>query len=137
MYAPSLIRILSCLCISFLTFSIHAQESPLRIIVIGAHPDDADIDAGGTAALWAAMGHEVKFLSLTNGDAGHQHMGGGALAKRRRAEAQESARRLGISEYEVLDNHDGELLPSLEVRSASHPANPGLEGRYRHSPTPQ
>ncbi|MEM7656579.1 MAG: carbohydrate-binding family 9-like protein [Bacteroidota bacterium] len=98
------------------TLQLTAQEDPLRIIVIGAHPDDADIDAGGTAALWAAMGHQVKFLSLTNGDAGHQSMGGGALAKRRRAEAQESARRLGITEYEVLDNHDGELLPSLEVR---------------------
>ena len=93
-----------------------AQQKPIRILVIGAHPDDCDIDAGGTAALWASMGHQVKFLSLTNGDAGHQSMGGGALAKRRRAEAQESARRLGIAEYEVLDNHDGELLPSLEVR---------------------
>ena len=40
-----------------------AQEDPLRILVIGAHPDDADIDAGGTAALWASMGHQVKFLS--------------------------------------------------------------------------
>src|SRR5205814_9293954 len=57
----------------------------------------------------------VKFLSVTNGDAGHQSMGGGDLAKRRRAEALESARRLGIT-YEVLDNHDGELLPSLDVR---------------------
>ena len=93
-----------------------AQEDPLRIIVIGAHPDDADLCAGGTAALWAGMGHQVKFLSLTNGDAGHQDMGGGALAKRRRAEAVESARRLGIAEYEVLDNHDGELIPSLDVR---------------------
>ncbi len=93
-----------------------AQQKPLQILVIGAHPDDCDIDAGGTAALWASMGHQVKFLSLTNGDAGHQSMGGGALAKRRRAEAQESARRLGIAEYEVLDNHDGELIPSLEVR---------------------
>ena len=96
--------------------SIYAQEKPLQIIVIGAHPDDCDIDAGGTAALWASMGHNVKFLSLTNGDAGHQSMGGGALAKRRRAEAQESARRLGIAEYETLDNHDGELIPSLDVR---------------------
>ena len=57
--------------------SSKAQEKPLQIIVIGAHPDDADIDAGGTAALWASMGHHVKFLSLTNGDAGHQTMGGG------------------------------------------------------------
>jgi len=100
----------------FTTTILYAQDAPLRIIVIGAHPDDCDISAGGTAALYASMGHQVKFLSLTNGDAGHQSMGGGALAKRRRAEAQESARRLGIAEYEVLDNHDGELLPSLQVR---------------------
>lgn len=100
----------------FIAFTSYGQNEPLRILVIGAHPDDADIDAGGTAALWASMGHQVKFLSLTNGDAGHQSMGGGALAKRRRGEAQESARRLGIAEYEVLDNHDGELVPSLEVR---------------------
>ena len=61
------------------------------------------------------MGHAVKFLSLTNGDAGHQSQGGGALAKRRRAEAKETGRRLGI-EYDVLDNHDAELLPTLQVR---------------------
>jgi LmbE family N-acetylglucosaminyl deacetylase len=87
----------------------------IRIIAIGAHPDDCDIGAAGMAAKMAAAGHKVKFLSVTNGDAGHQSMGGGALAKRRRAEAQESGRRLGI-EYEVLDNHDGELLPTLDVR---------------------
>jgi len=93
-----------------------AQERPLRIIVFGAHPDDCDMDAGGTAALWAAKGHAVKFVALTNGDAGHQSEGGGALAKRRRAEAQEAGRRFGIAEYEVLDNHDGELEPTLAVR---------------------
>lgn len=93
-----------------------AQERPLRIIVFGAHPDDCDIDAGGTGALWAAKGHAVKFVALTNGDAGHQSEGGGALARRRRAEAQEAGRRLGIAEYEVLDNHDGELEPTLAVR---------------------
>ena len=96
--------------------SAFSQQTTLNIIVIGAHPDDCDLDTGGTAALWASLGHRVKFLSLTNGDAGHQSMGGGVLAKRRRAEAQESARRLGIAEYEVLDNHDGELMPNLEVR---------------------
>jgi LmbE family N-acetylglucosaminyl deacetylase len=91
-------------------------QAPLRIIVFGAHPDDCDMDAGGTAALWAAKGHAVKFVALTNGDAGHQSEGGGALAKRRRAEAQEAGRRFGIAEYEVLDNHDGELEPTLAVR---------------------
>ena len=92
-----------------------AQDGKLRIIAFGAHPDDCDIRAAGTAARFAAMGHAVKFVAVTNGDAGHQSEGGGALAKRRRAEAMESGRRLGIT-YEVLDNHDGELLPALDVR---------------------
>src|SRR2546429_2964570 len=92
-----------------------AQDNKIRVIAFGAHPDDCDIRAAGTAAIFAQMGHLVKFVSVTNGDAGHQTEGGGALAKRRRLEAKESARRLGI-EYEVLDNHDGELLPTLDVR---------------------
>jgi len=50
-------------------------------VVIGAHPDDCDIDAGGTAILFSKMGHNVKFVSLTNGDAGHYKMSGGELAK--------------------------------------------------------
>jgi LmbE family N-acetylglucosaminyl deacetylase len=93
-----------------------AQITTLRIIAIGAHPDDCDLKFGGTAAKFAKAGNAVKFLSVTNGDSGHQTLRGAELAKRRYAEVQESARRLGIAEYEVLDNHDGELLPSLEVR---------------------
>jgi LmbE family N-acetylglucosaminyl deacetylase len=93
-----------------------AQETKLRVIAFGAHPDDCDGKFGGTAAKFAKAGNAVKFVSVTNGDAGHQSEGGGALAKRRYAEAQESARRLGIAEYQVLDNHDGELMPTLDVR---------------------
>src|SRR5690554_802181 len=93
-----------------------SDDSPLRVIAIFAHPDDADSKMGGTAALMAEAGHEVKFLALTNGDAGHYEEGGGFLGKRRRAEAEEAARRYGIAEYEVFDNHDGELLPDLHVR---------------------
>jgi len=91
------------------------QSCPVRVIAFGAHPDDTDFNASGTAAIWARMGCAVKFVSVTNGDAGHQAMKGEALAKRRLAEAQESARRLGIS-VTVLNNHDGKLLPTLEVR---------------------
>ena len=87
----------------------------IRVIAFGAHPDDCDIGSAGLAAKFAAMGHKVKFVALTNGDAGHQTTGGGALAKRRRTEATEAGRRLGV-EYEVLDNHDGELFPTLDVR---------------------
>jgi LmbE family N-acetylglucosaminyl deacetylase len=83
--------------------------------MIGAHPDDCDEDGGGTAALFAQMGYAVKFVSVTNGDAGHQTLKGVELAKRRYAETQESAKRLGVT-YDVLDNHDGLLMPTLEVR---------------------
>src|SRR5258708_5261557 len=92
-----------------------AQNQPVRVIAFGAHPDDCDLKAGGPAAKFTALGHKVKFVSLTNGDAGNQPEGGGQLAKGRRAEAQEAERSMGI-EYEVLDNHDGRLLPTLDVR---------------------
>jgi LmbE family N-acetylglucosaminyl deacetylase len=97
-----------------LVFCIDAMAQ-LRVIMIGAHPDDCDQDGGGTAILMASMGHAVKFVSVTNGDAGHQTQGGGALAKRRMAEAKEAGKRFGVT-YDVLDNHDGELVPSLDVR---------------------
>ncbi len=97
------------------TSSLLAQSEKIRIIAFGAHPDDCDIRASGTAALWVKMGYAVKFVSVTNGDAGHQTMHGDELAKRRLGEAKESARRLGI-DYEVLNNHDGQLLPTLAVR---------------------
>jgi LmbE family N-acetylglucosaminyl deacetylase len=92
-----------------------AAQQPLNVIAFGAHPDDCDIRAGGVAAKYAALGHRVRFVAVTNGDAGHQTQKGGPLAARRRAEAEEAGRRIGI-EYVVLDNHDGELLPTLAVR---------------------
>jgi len=89
--------------------------APLRIICFGAHPDDCEIQAAGSAALWAAKGHKVKLVSVTNGDIGHWREAGGPLAKRRLAEVQAAAAVLGV-ETEVLDIHDGELLPTLEYR---------------------
>ena len=91
------------------------QETKLRVIAFGAHPDDCDIRAAGSAALWTQAGVAVKFVSVTMGDVGHQTMYGEPLAHRREGEAKESARRLGI-EYDVLHNHDGRLLPTLDVR---------------------
>jgi len=92
-----------------------ADDGKLRIIVFGAHPDDCEIRAGGAGALWAAAGHHVKFVSVSNGDIGHWRMAGGPLASRRRAEALEADRRLGV-ETEILDIHDGEIEPTLENR---------------------
>jgi LmbE family N-acetylglucosaminyl deacetylase len=92
-----------------------APQSKLRIICFGAHPDDSELQAGGTAALWAAKGHAVKFVAVTNGDIGHWRESGRALAIRRKAEVEKAAKILGIT-VEVLDIHDGELLPTLENR---------------------
>jgi LmbE family N-acetylglucosaminyl deacetylase len=112
----SYLRLALILVVIGLVFTIAiGQEKKLNIIVFGAHPDDADGRAGGVAAKWSALGHKVQLVSVTNGDAGHQTEGGGALAQRRRLEAAECGRRLG-AEYITLDNHDGELLPTLEVR---------------------
>lgn len=94
-----------------------AADGKLRILCFGAHPDDCELKAAGVAARWAAQGHAVKFVSMTNGDIGHWLTAGGPLAKRRLAEVQRCAKLLGI-ETEVLDIHDGELLPTLENRKA-------------------
>lgn len=97
--------------------SVRAAEDDgkLRILVFGAHPDDAEYGAGGTAAKWAKLGHHVKLVSVTNGDVGHWQIAGGPLAKRRLAEVQKADAILGV-ETQVLDIHDGELVPSLENR---------------------
>jgi N-acetylglucosamine malate deacetylase 1 len=89
--------------------------SSLRIIAFGAHPDDCELKAGGVAAKWAAKSHKVKFVATTNGDAGHFEMSGTALAERRKAEVERCGEILGI-ETEVLNIHDGELMPTLENR---------------------
>jgi len=109
-------RIAISVCLILMAAFIYAQNEPLNIIVLGAHPDDCEGDAGGLAALYAKMGHNVKFVSLTNGDAGHYAMGGGVLAKIRMEESQKAAKVLGVKEYVVMDNHDGELMPTLEIR---------------------
>ena len=105
----------------FCTFSVTASaneksaDGKLRIIAFGAHPDDAEFQRGGSAIKWAKLGHHVKLVSVTNGDIGHWNMAGGPLAIRRTKEVQEAARRMGTT-VEVLDIHDGELMPTLENR---------------------
>jgi LmbE family N-acetylglucosaminyl deacetylase len=93
------------------------DDGKLRIIQFGAHPDDCELRAGGAAILWSRAGHHVKFVSVTNGDIGHWATAGGPLAQRRFAEVEQAARLLGTT-TEVLDNHDGELEPTLANRRA-------------------
>jgi N-acetylglucosamine malate deacetylase 1 len=91
------------------------ENGKLNIICFGAHPDDCELQAGGVGAMWAAKGHKVKLVSVTNGDIGHWREAGGPLAKRRAAEAEQADKILGVTS-QVLDIHDGELLPTLDNR---------------------
>jgi LmbE family N-acetylglucosaminyl deacetylase len=95
--------------------AVPPDDGKLRIICFGAHPDDCELQAGGVGALWAAKGHHVKFVSVTNGDIGHWREAGGPLARRRTAEVQRADQVLGVTP-EVLDIHDGELMPTLDNR---------------------
>ena len=92
------------------------MSSQLRFLVIGAHPDDPDIRFGGTAIKLIQKGHCVKFVSLTNGNCGHEHMPPELLAKRRWQEAQDAAKILGVDSYEILDINDCELEVNLVTR---------------------
>jgi len=101
----------------FLSFTVSqfVNAQGKRVIMFGAHPDDCDIESGGTAILLAKAGYAVKFVSITNGDAGHQSIPATELARKRFAEAKEAGKRFGVT-YDVLDNHDGLLMPTLDVR---------------------
>ena len=107
-------RIIAILLIIFsLTLFAGAAEQ-LNVLIIGAHPDDAE-QAGGLAALYVNNGHKVKLVSMTNGDAGHYDMSKDSLAQRRRKEAHKAGEVIG-AEYVVLDNHDGHLMPTYQNR---------------------
>jgi len=123
----SAIGVRGCFVVAFIALAmggqatLPAQEAEpsarrqLKIVAFGAHPDDCEIQAGGAAALWSDRGDQVRFVAATNGDIGHWQLAGGALARRRFDEVQQAAKLLGTTTV-VLDNHDGELLPTLENR---------------------
>lgn len=95
--------------------SSSTASQPLRVLIIGAHPDDCDVMAGGTAALWRRAGHTVKLVSVTNGESGHHLRRGAELVALRTAEARAAGALIG-SEYQVLAFRDGRLEPTFEAR---------------------
>lgn len=91
------------------------MPDPLRLLILGAHPDDAEFHAGGLATLYRRHGHVVRMVSITNGEAGHHEQTGSSLAERRRAEAARSAAVIG-AESAVWDFRDGQFEPTLDAR---------------------
>jgi LmbE family N-acetylglucosaminyl deacetylase len=94
---------------------MNADPALPRVLMLVAHPDDAEFLAGGLAAIHTKRGSTVKFVSLTNGDAGHHLEAGEPLAQRRHQEAEAAAALIGAT-AEVWSHHDGCLEPTLELR---------------------
>ncbi len=90
-------------------------QNPQRLLVIGAHPDDAEFHAGGLMTLWANAGHQLKIMCLTDGSAGHHQHAPEQLANIRQDEAEAAAKRLGAS-ITVWQEADGRLQASLALR---------------------
>ena len=95
---------------------ISRAEGALRVMAIVAHPDDADFRMGCLAVKLARLGARVRFVSVCNGNMGHQTMMPPELAARRKREAEEAGKRYGIERYDVLDNDDCSLMPDYERR---------------------
>jgi LmbE family N-acetylglucosaminyl deacetylase len=83
----------------------------MKILLMTAHPDDADIMAGGTIARWTDEGHDVHSVIFTRGDKGHEDpmMTAEVVAALREAEQRTAAAILGVSHVTFLDFIDGEL----------------------------
>jgi LmbE family N-acetylglucosaminyl deacetylase len=91
------------------------SEDRLKLLIIGAHPDDCEYHAGGLATIYAAAGHSVKMVSVTNGEAGHQSRSAAELISIRRNEAHAAAGVIG-AESAVWEHPDGRLQPTIPLR---------------------
>ena len=90
------------------------------ILVIQAHPDDAEFSMGGTIAKWADEGYDIYYVIVTDGSKGtyDPDMDPGELARIREKEGRRAAEILGVKDVYFLGYRDGELiLPSLELRA--------------------
>jgi LmbE family N-acetylglucosaminyl deacetylase len=89
-----------------------------RVLVVTAHPDDAEFGAGGTVAKMARQGCEITYLVLTNGDKGSSDRSAmpERLARSREEEQRNAARVLGVERVQFLGYPDGELEDTRDLR---------------------
>lgn len=93
------------------------NRSGCRVLVLGAHPDDAEVFAGGLVVRHCRQGSDVKIVSVTDGRSGHHEIEAEQLIDVRRREAASAGKRVG-AEYVTWDFHDGSLEPTIAVREA-------------------
>ena len=94
---------------------MHIPSNGPKLLIIAAHPDDAEFHAGGLATIYRQLGRSVKMLSVTDGAAGHYERNASDLIPMRRQEAAEAGKVIG-ADYETLHFPDGQLQATLEVR---------------------
>ena len=94
------------------------DTEPKRVMVIMAHPDDPEFFTGGTIALWVRAGVEIVYLILTNGNKGSDdpEVTPEQLTKLRQEEQRTAAGMLGVKKIIFLDEPDGELQATLQLR---------------------
>lgn len=92
-----------------------ASTNPQRLLILGAHPDDAEYHAGGLAARYRRAGHVVRMVSVSDGSAGHHRYERARLAEIRRQEAAAAGAVIG-AEYFTWDFRDGEVVADLNLR---------------------
>src|SRR5215475_15487698 len=92
-------------------------EVPESAMVVFAHPDDAEIGAGGVVARWVAAGCEVTYVLCTNGDSGtaDRALIPAELARRRAVEQRAAADFMGVRHVEMLGYPDGELEDTRQL----------------------
>lgn len=112
---------------------------PDRVLVIAAHPDDAEFGCGGTIFKWIRDGAKVFYLIGTNGDKGDDSgkYSPEELAHLRHQEQLEAARILGVHEVEILPRSDGSLIYTIELRGdvVRHIRKTKPDVIFTHDPT--
>jgi len=104
-----------------MSVEVQSEASPIaprRVAVFMAHPDDPDFSCAGTCARWAADGHHITYVIITNGDKGSddRELPGAQLAKIRETEQRAAADILGVKDVVFMRQPDGILVPNLELR---------------------
>ncbi len=93
-------------------------DTPQKILVILAHPDDPEFFCGATLASWAKAGNDITYCLLTCGDKGtkDRSLSSEQLCTIRQKEQRAAAAVLGVHKVEFLGYEDGYLVPDLKLR---------------------
>ncbi|MGF1598345.1 MAG: PIG-L deacetylase family protein [Acidimicrobiales bacterium] len=87
-----------------------------RALAVVAHPDDMEYGAASAVARWTAQGKDVRYLLVTEGEAGISSRPPGEVGPLRRGEQEASCAAVGVSTVEFLDHPDGLVVADLVLR---------------------